>query len=58
MPSLFTDLTQELFWFFKNSFKMNINSIFVCDLSTIHLSTCLSSLSIDLSINKSAYFLP
>lgn len=38
MPSIFTDLIQELFWFFKNFFKRNINSVFVYDLATIYLS--------------------
>lgn len=47
MPSLFTDLIHEFFWFFKNSFKRNMNSMFVYGLSTIYLSTCLSSIIIN-----------
>lgn len=47
MPSVFTDLIQELFWFFKNFFKRNINSMFVYDIATIYLSTYLSIIIIN-----------
>lgn len=47
MPSVFTDLIQELFWFFKNFFKRNINSVFVYDLATIYLSIYLSIIIIN-----------